>query len=129
MIAASVLLTMRGSVDTQTLLGGLITLKKLNFMHFYNLIFLLSATKLRRLCFYVRLPVHRGGGGGCLPQCMLGYHPPHPLEQTPPGADTPHWSRHPTLEQTPHPGADTPPGVDTPLGRPRRKIPPCKDDH
>ena len=28
-------------------------------------------------------------GGGCLPQCMLGYTPPPPPEQTPPG------SRHP----------------------------------
>ena len=47
--------------------------------------------------------VHRGGGG--LPHCMLGYHPPrsrHPLppeqtrpDQTPPGADTPPGSRHP----------------------------------
>ena len=66
-------------------------------------------------------------GRGCLPQCMMGYHPPgadtplqeqtpphgadtppsrHPLEQTPPRADTP-GSRHP-LKQTP-PGADTPP--------------------
>ena len=50
--------------------------------------------------------------GGCLPQCMLGYHPlgadipqsRHPPEQTPP------W------EQTPPPGADTP-GTDTPQSR------------
>ena len=56
--------------------------------------------------------------GGCLPQCMLGYHtppsgadppeqtPPSPWEQTPPtpGADThPPWSRQPPL------GADNPP--------------------
>ena len=40
--------------------------------------------------------------GGCLPQCMLGYH-------TPP-------SRHPSQEQTP-PRADTPWGADTPLSR------------
>ena len=68
-------------------------------------------------------------GGGCLPQCMLGYtspgskHPPpeadtpscprsrHPWEQTPPGADTP-W------EQTPpgsrYPRSRHPPGADTP---------------
>ena len=57
-----------------------------------------SATKLRRLCFYRRLSVHRGG---CLPQCMLGYHTlgsrHHPL-----GADTP-WGGDTTLppEQTP----------------------------
>ena len=63
--------------------------------------------------------------GGCLPQCMLGYHLPqsrHPLEQTPPprsrprqeqtppsGADTSPESRHPR-EQT-----YTPLGADTPL--------------
>ena len=77
-----------------------------------------------------------GVGGGCLPQCMLGY---TPQEQTPPGADTslgadtpweqtplgadptweqtPSWSRHPR-EQTPPLGADppkqTPPAADTP---------------
>ena len=80
-------------------------------------LFLPSATKLRMLCFYMRVSVHTGGGH--LPQCMLGYH--HPLEQTLP------WSRPPReqtpLEQTPpSPGADnpswekTPPGADTPLG-------------
>ena len=63
-----------------------------------------SATKLRRLCFYRRVSVH--GGGGCLPQCMLGYHPPqvrHPPGQTPPREQTP-----------PSPGADTPPGQTAP---------------
>ena len=39
-------------------------------MHTY---LLPSATKLRRVCFYTCLSVHRGGG---VPQCMLGYHPP-----------------------------------------------------
>ena len=68
--------------------------------------------------------------GGCLPQCILGYHTPQeqtppgsrsPQEQThPPGADTireqtcPPGSRHTSQEQTPpgsrHPQADTPPG-------------------
>ena len=52
--------------------------------------------------------------GGCLPQCMLGYHPPPeqtpPQEQTPPGADTP--QEQTPLEQTP-PGADPPPRADT----------------
>ena len=38
-----------------------------------------------------------GGGGWCLPQCMLGY---PPRANTPQGADTP----------PSHPGADTPPG-------------------
>ena len=55
----------------------------------------------------VKNSVHRGGG--CLPQCMLGY---TPQEQTPPG------SRHP-------PGADTPLGADTP----REQTPPRADTH
>ena len=59
--------------------------------------------------------------GGCLPQCMLGYHTPradtawsrHPLgADTPMGADTP-------LEQTP-PRADTPQSRHPPVGRPPR---------
>ena len=63
--------------------------------------FLPSATKLRRLRFYRRVPVHTEEG--CLPQCMLGY---CTQEQTPPR------SRHPP------PGADTPPpGAETPPGR------------
>ena len=62
------------------------------------------------------------GGGGYLPQCMLGYPlweqtPPrsrHPPELTSPKEQTPPWSRH-------HPGADTTrsrhiPGADTPQG-------------
>ena len=73
------------------------------------MIFLPSATKLRRLCFYRRVFVHMGG---CLPQCILGYHPPTPQNQTPPqGADTPQ-------EQTPpqeaDPRADIPQEADTP---------------
>ena len=53
--------------------------------------------------------------GGCLPQCMLGYHPPwsrHPLEQTSPR------SRHTPLEADTPPGADTHMGADTPHSRP-----------
>ena len=54
-------------------------------------------------------------GGGCLPQCMLGYHTPReqtPLKQTTPGADIPleqtlPWSRQP-------PRADNPPRADPP---------------
>ena len=52
---------------------------------------LLSATKLRRLCFYTCLSVILFTGGG-LPQCMLGYHPPgtrHPPGADPPGPGTP----------------------------------------
>ena len=37
--------------------------------------------------------------GGCLPQCMVGYHP-LPLSRHPPSRHTPP-SRHPPLEQTP----------------------------
>ena len=62
-------------------------------------------------------------GGGGLPQCMLGYHPPGadtPQEQTPPGEDTPQGPDPP--DQTPL-GADPPrirhpPGSDTPRIRP-----------
>ena len=54
--------------------------------------------------------------GGCLPQCMLGYHPPEqtpPWEQTPP-EQTPHGSRHPPRADTP---TSRPPGADTPGSR------------
>ena len=69
-------------------------------------------------------PVCHSVHGGCLPQCMLGYHTPpevdtprsrhpppgsrHPPEQTPPGADTPPGSRHPPRSRHP-PGKQTPP--------------------
>ena len=56
--------------------------------------FLPSATKLRRLCFYTCLSVHRGG----LPQCMLGY----PPEQAPPRSRNPPEETSPR-EQTPPP--------------------------
>ena len=72
-----------------------------------TMVLLPSATKLRRLCFYTCVSVHRGG----LPQCMLGYTPPPPWEQTPLGADTSSLGA-----DTPLLGADTPLGVDTPLG-------------
>ena len=51
---------------------------------------------LRRLCFYTCLSVHTGGGR--LPQCMLGYHPPR---EDLPEADPP--------KTRPSPGADAPP--------------------
>ena len=67
-----------------------------------------SATKLRRLCFYRLLSVHRGGGSASVHAGI-----PHPPEQTPPWEQThPTGSRHP-------PGAD-PPGADTP----REQTPP-----
>ena len=57
----------------------------------------------------VKNSVHRGGGG-CLPQCILGY---TPRTRHPPWAQTPlpPQSRHPLqpAEQTLPPGADTPP--------------------
>ena len=56
--------------------------------------------------------------GECLPQCMLGYHPPgsgHPLgADTPPGANTPRDQTSPGGRHPP-PGADTPPGTRHPL--------------
>ena len=69
-----------------------------------------------RLCFYRH--VWFCSQGGCLPQCMLGYHTPRsrhpPWKQTPPGG------RHPP-EQTPPrsrtPWRQTPPGADTPGSR------------
>ena len=80
-------------------------------------------------------------GGGCLPQCMLGYHTPQsrpPGSRHPPEADTPN-SRHPPKsrqpqEQTWPPGADppgsrppreqTPPGADPPGADPPSRHPP-----
>ena len=62
---------------------------------------------------------------GCLPQCMLGYHPPPGADtpqSRPPTEQTPPRSRHPQeqtlpspLEQTPPSPEQTPPGADTPL--------------
>ena len=73
--------------------------------------------------------VHRGGG--CLPECMLGYPPgaDSPRPDTPPGADPP--SRHPHWEQTApwtrHPPRSRPPWeqTHTPQTRhPRTRHPP-----
>ena len=72
-------------------------------------------------------------GGGCLPQCMLGYPPPprsrqHPPELTPSRPDKPPRADTPPPDQTP-PWADTPPeqtppGPDTPCSsRPPRHTP------
>ena len=87
-----------------------------------------SATRLRRLCFYRRLSVHRGS------VCLSAWwdtppqsRPPRadtpqeqtPPKQTPPRADNPR-------EQTP-PGADTPPRADPPgadTDTPRADTPP-----
>ena len=109
----------------------------------WNVFFLLpSATKLRRLCFYRRVSVHRGGGV-CLSACRdttplppgadipLGsrHLPPRvdtPQEQTPPGADTPR-SKHPPGSRHPLPpsGAYTPPPEIRSLLRTVRILPEC----
>ena len=61
-------------------------------------LFLPSATKLRRLCFYTCLSVILFTGEGGLPQCMLGYHPlsghPRRTRQTPE-------TRHPPEQTSP----------------------------
>ena len=93
-------------------------------------IFLPSATKLRRLCFYRRLSVH--GGRGCLPQCMVGYHPQsrHPPSRadTPP-EQTPSWSRHPRSRHPPP--EQTPPRADNPREQtpPQSRHPPPRNSH
>ena len=57
---------------------------------------------------YVFTGICLSTGGGCLPQCMLGYYP-HPRSRHPPG------SRHtPAADTTPQ--EQTPPKADTPLG-------------
>ena len=61
----------------------------------------------------VKNSVHRGGG--CLPQCMLGYIPPTG-PGTPPRPGTP-LSRHPPRPGTPPPWGRHPPGADTPPGK------------
>ena len=104
--------------------------------------FLPAATKLGQGNVFTGIcdSVHREG---CLPQCMLGCHPPrsrHPREQTPPWEQTPPRSRHPPRadtpmsryppqeadppEQSPPRAADTPPGSRHP---PRSRHPPEAD--
>ena len=69
-----------------------------------------SATKLRRLCFYICLSVILFcSQGGRQPQCMLEYHPL--------GAGTPPGSRPPQSRTPPgtrHPPRADPPGAATP---------------
>ena len=66
-------------------------------------------------------------GGGCLPQCMLGYQadPPAPdtppRDRTPPGPDTPRDQTHPLGPYSPQ--EQTPPPAHTPL----RDQTPCRE--
>ena len=48
----------------------------------------------------VKNSVH-GGGGGCLPQCMLGYTPPDQADPPGPGRPSPGPGRPPRTRQTP----------------------------
>ena len=95
-------------------------------LQFTNFIIFTSCNEVVAKVIFLNLSFILFTGGGCLPQCMLGYHPPEqtlttPPEQTPPGADTPPQSRPP--EQTP-----LPPGADTPGSRhPPRSRPPGAD--
>ena len=90
------------------------------------IVYLPPATKLGQGNVFTGVcdSVH-GGGGGSLPQCMLGYRPSDqpprpqadpsgadPPEQTPSRADTPR-SRHPLESRHHHPT----PGADTPLAQ------------
>ena len=92
-----------------------------------NLVFIFVAKREREfnqfvLYFYRRqqscsqgnifTPVCHSVHGGCLPQCMLGYHIPpradtpgsrHPRKQTAPRSRHPAGSRHPYRKQTPPP--------------------------
>ena len=61
---------------------------------------------------HVKNSVHRGGGAGCLPQC---------LRADPPRADPP-GSRHPLPEQTLPRSRHTPPGADPPESRLQRTV-------
>ena len=62
--------------------------------------------EVAKVMFLQAFVCSQGGGWGCLPQCMLGYHTPQsrhpPGSRYPPGADPP------TGADTPQLGADTP---------------------
>ena len=63
---------------------------------------------------FLHLSVILFTGGGCLPQCMLGYHPPTE-------ADTPPHGRHPLEADTPPRSRSLPPWKQTP---PQKQTPP-----
>ena len=81
-------------------------------------IYLPSATKLRRLCFYTCLSVH---GGGVLSACWDATHPPPPSTRHPPAPDPP-WDLAPpgTSRHTPLPGTSRQPPVPAPPPLPSR---------
>ena len=81
------------------------------------LILLPSAMKLRRLCFYRRLSVHRG-------EYLTKY--------TPPGPGTPSQTRYTLPDQVHPPGPGTPPRPGTPPGQgtpPRTRYTPQDQVH
>ena len=89
--------------------------------------FLLSATKLRRLCFYTCLSFSPQGGSASV---HAGIPQPHGTKQTPPplGPGNPPRDQTTPWDQTPpgtyppgtrhHPPEQTPPGTDTPRTTP-----------
>ena len=97
-------------------LGGRIgNLKIFCMMHIYKMAVITIHNEVAKVMF-LQVSVWPQGRWGCMPQCMLGYHPSRadtpPWEQIPyPRADTP-WSRHPLGSRHP-PWADTPLGADT----------------
>ena len=88
-----------------------------------------SATKLRRLCFYRRLSVHRGVGVSASVHAGI---PHSPRSRQPPGADTPKGADTPRSDtpQSRHPpGSRHPPVADTPWGAdPREQTTPWGAD-
>ena len=70
----------------------------------------------------VKNSVH-GGGGGCLPQCMLGYTPPRPGRHPPKPGRHPPKSRPPWTRQTPPQTRQTPPRPGRHPPRPGRHPP------
>ena len=110
--------------------------------NYCSLISLPSPTKLRRLCYYTFLSVHRGEYPGLIPPVTkyTPRDPVHPLTSTPPGPGTPPDQVHPTDhihplrtrytpqdQYTPQPGTPTRPDqVQTPWSRytPREQVHP-----
>ena len=104
--------------------------------HYYSILFLPAAIVAKVIFLHLSVILFNGG---CLPQCMLGYHTPR-SRYPPPGADTPRsrhspradtpQSRQPPVSRHPHPPSrhlpeQTPPQIRHPLGAdPQRSTPP-----